>query len=221
VVDGCALDAVTDWEGALSVEDEDEEPDEEEELELDVEGEVELERAEEVPELDAEGDAELELGVEMEEEAEEVAAFGVAFEAAPVVVRACVVRVFAVVDEADLTTLVLPLAISAVSSARPAVVAAAVQRVTRVSRRMPAARARRCRICSSLTNPMEPSGSGTRLPGSCESSVRAVPPLRGRPGYPSSASVCLAAAHFSSRRSSPSSSPPGPPRLRPGPGRST
>ncbi len=155
--------------------------DEEEEPELDEEGVVELEPVEEVPELDEEGDVELELGADSEAEAvvvETVATAIVRFFVA-VFFATCVVfpatvaveRALVVVGVADLTTFVLPVAISAVSSARPAVAAAAVQRVRRVRRRMPAARARLCRVCSSFMGTMEPSGSGSTLAGSYESPV--------------------------------------------------
>ncbi len=152
-----------------------------------MEGVVELEPVEEVPELDEEGDVELELGADWEgdevvldpeEEAvdepsseESVATAIVRFFVVVFLATVAVERALVVVGVADLTTFVLPVAISAVSSASPAVAAAAVQRVRRVSRRLPAARARRCRVCSSFMETMEPSGSGSTLAGSYESPV--------------------------------------------------
>jgi hypothetical protein len=185
--------------------------DEEEVLELDVEGFAELELMEEVLELDAEGDVEPELWAEavlrdevLADEVFEVLAFDTAsvrFFATAVVVA------FVVEDEVDLTTFVRPVAISAVSTARPAVETAAIVLVRRLIRRVAAARARRCRVCSSFMETMEPPPSGTRLPASCESSVRG----RGVPrsGWlPLFGSVCPAAAHSSSRRSPPFSPSP-------------
>ena len=171
---------------------------EEEELELDVEGVAELELLE-VPELDEEGDVELELGAEVEVVEEPAAATAsVRLLDTEAFTTARVVFAFAGVD-AVLTTLLLPVAISAVSTARPAVDTAATVRVRRLIRRTPAARSRLRCVCSSFMEIMEPPRSGTRLPAPCESSVRdpqhrrVVPATLFRLGMPSRSAFLVAA----------------------------
>jgi hypothetical protein len=150
---------------------------------------VTVEDEEEVLELDVEGLVEPELWAELvvveEEVSEDESSSDTAsvrfFDAVDVFLAAVAVVVLAVEDVvADLTTWVRPVAISAVSTARPAVAAAAVVRVRRLIRRVAADRARRCRVCNSFMESMEPPPSGTRLPASCESTVRG----RGRPDAP-------------------------------------
>ena len=216
MVAGCEVVAVTDGIDVLGVDE-----DEESVPELDVEEDVELELFEEVLELDAEGDAELEAGEEVEDDVvvEEddcepdvwvCAASERSFADAVSVAAAALERGFVVDAAADLTTCVLPVAMIAVSSARAPVAAAAVQRVTRRRRRTPAARARRSRRVGSFMEAMEPGRPGTRLPASCESSVRVRNAPEGSRPTPLRPGCALSpVANPGARRSSPPRVPDG------------